>query len=181
MENEQIKVIEKKLPAAKEDRALPPFFVEAEKLFERFAQISKETAQTAFDFFRQRGGEFGRDLEDWFNAESKVLRFVPMEVTKTNGTFKVTADVAGFKPDDIEISIDGTTLMVSGETEERKEQKDEDLIYSDFESNRFFRQITLPSLVDAGAAKAEVKDGMLTISLPAVAETEPKKIAVSAS
>jgi HSP20 family protein len=173
-------VIEKKLPAAKEESAMPPFFVEAEKLFERFADISKETAQKAFDFFRQRGGEFGRELEDWFNAESKVLRFVPMEVTRTNGTIKVTADTAGFKPEEIQISVDGKTLMISGESENKKEEKNEDVVYSDFESNRFFRQMTLPSLVDAGAAKAEVKDGMLTISLPAVKDAEPKQIAVSA-
>jgi hypothetical protein len=42
------------------EKTMSPLFVEAEKMFERFAEITKETAQRAFEFFRDRGGEFGR-------------------------------------------------------------------------------------------------------------------------
>jgi len=180
MENEELRVVEKKLPEKVEDRSPAPFFVEAEKLFEKFTEISREIGQKAFEFFHSRGGDLGRELEDWFNAESKLLRSVPLEVAQQNGTVSVKADVAGFKPEEIEISVDGKMLMISGETEKEEEKTDKDVVYSDFDSNRFFRQIELPTLVDADNAKAEVKDGLLTVSFPKVEEEKPKQIAVSA-
>lgn len=156
-----------------------PFFVEAEKMFEEFAQLSNATAQRAFDFFRARGGEFGREIDDWFNAESELLRFVPVEVREQNGTLNVTAAIAGFKPSEVEISVKDNTLMISGKTEARDEKKEENLVYSDFRSNRFFRQIPLPETVKVDEATAEIKDGLLHISLPKAKTAEVAKIAVT--
>jgi HSP20 family protein len=165
----------------KDEPGLEPFFVEAEKMFDRFAELSRETAQRAFEFFRARGGQFGREIDDWFNAESQLLRFLPVEISEKNGTVMVKADVAGFKPEEVEISVKDDLLMISGKTEKSEENKGENVVYSDFRSNRFFRQMTLPEPVMVENAKAEVKNGMLTISLPKAGKAaEPKHIAVAA-
>ena len=158
-----------------------PVFVEAEKMFERLAGITKETAQKAFEFFQKRGGEFGKEIDDWFNAESKVLRPVAVEITETDGSVNVTAAVPGFKPEEIEISVKNDLLIISGETEKREERKDENVIYSDWESNRFFRQLTLPGVVDSEKVEAVLKDGILRLSLPKVAALETKHVAVKAA
>lgn len=157
-----------------------PFFVEFEKMFDHFAEISKTISQRAFDFFKDRGGEWGHEVEDWFKAQSELLRFVPVEIKEQNGTMLVTADVAGFKPEEIEISVKDDMLMIRGKTEAREEKKDENVFYSDFKSDRFFRRLNLPEHVNVEGAKAEIKDGMLNISLPKAAKPEPKTIAVSA-
>lgn len=171
----------KKDEMTKNEQTPEPFFVEAEKMFDRFAEISRETAHRAFEFFRARGGEFGREIDDWFNAESQLLRFVPVEISEQNGTVLVKADIAGFKPEEVEISVKDNMLMISGKTEKSEEKKDENVVYSDFRSNRFFRQMTLPEPVLGDNAKAEVKDGMLTISLPKAGKAaEPKHIAIAA-
>ncbi|NIS83472.1 MAG: Hsp20 family protein, partial [Anaerolineales bacterium] len=44
----------------------------------------------------------------------------------------------------------------------------------------FSRSITLPTLVNADAAKAEFEDGVLTLSLPKVEDVKPKTITVEA-
>jgi len=180
MKNEELKIQDKKLPAAPENEVTPPFFVEAEKLFDKVSKISKQVAAQAFDLFRERGGRFGRDIEDWLDAESRVLRFVPVEITERNGTINVTAAVPGFKPEDVEISVDGTTLMISGETHTMEHLEDENVLHTDFYSDRFFRNIPLPAAVDVNGAKANIKHGMLKISLPKAAATEPKHVAVAA-
>lgn len=168
-------------PETKEPFMDKPFFVEAEKMFERFAEITRETTQKAFEFFKARGGDFGKDFDDWFNAEREILRFVPMEITESNGTVKVKAHIPEFKPEEVEISVKDDVLMISGNAEERKEKKDENVVYSDFKSNRFFRQMKLPMPVLTEKATAELKDGLLNISLPkAEVSTEPKRIAVKA-
>jgi HSP20 family protein len=160
----------------------PPFFVEAEKMFDRFAQVSKEIGMRAFDFFRARGGEWGRELDDWFKAETELLRYVPVEITEADGMLKVNAAVPGYTPEDIELSVKDNVLMMSGKTEKKEEKKDENLVYSDLRSDRFFRQFTLPSPVDADKAMATLKDGILHIDLPkATKGEEVTKIAVAAA
>jgi HSP20 family molecular chaperone IbpA len=92
---------------------LAPVFVEAEAMFEKFAEITKDTAQRAFEFFRQRGGELGREVDDWFKAENEVLRPVAIEMTESDTAFSVSAAVPGFKPEEIEVSVKNDLLMIS--------------------------------------------------------------------
>ena len=171
----------KKIETLKIEPFESPFFVEAERMFDRLAEITRETAHKAHDFFLDRGGQFGKEIDDWFRAESEILRFVPVEISESNGTVKVKADIAGFKPENVEISVNDDMLMISGKSEARSEKTEENVVYSDFKSNQFFRQFALPMPVDADHAKAEMKDGMLNILLPkANATHEPKRIAVTA-
>lgn len=171
---------EKKEAEAKISEPTSPVFVEAEKMFDKLAEISDETAQKAFEFFLQRGGELGRELDDWFYAESQVLRPVAIEIKEANGNITVDAAVPGFKPDEIEISVMGDQLIMSGQTEKREEKKDESVVHTDWMSDRFFRQLTLPTAVDADHVKAELKDGILKLTLPKAEGRELKRIAVNA-
>ena len=165
---------------AKPTNKLSPVFVEAEKLFDKMADITNEIGQRAFDFFRQRGGEFGKELDDWFRAEREVLRAVPVEITELDNTILVTAAVPGFKPEEIEVSVKGNTLILSGKTEIKENKENANTILSEWRSNQFFRQFTLPSDVDAEKVEAKLKDGMLELTLPKTAGTEAMKIAVAA-
>ncbi|MGD9563054.1 MAG: Hsp20 family protein [Pyrinomonadaceae bacterium] len=157
-----------------------PVFIETEKMFDKLSELTREIAQNAYEYFRKRGGEFGKELDDWFNAEAKVLRPVAVEITETDGTIDVSAAVPGFKPKEIEISVEDNQLILSGKTEKRKEREDENVVYTDWESNRFFRQLTLPSAVDTDNVEAELKDGILRLSLTKASTDEPKRIAVKA-
>jgi hypothetical protein len=56
-----------------------PTFVEAEKLFERMKEFSQSVARRTYEYFEARGRQFGHDLEDWFRAESELMRRVPVE------------------------------------------------------------------------------------------------------
>jgi HSP20 family protein len=157
-----------------------PMLVEAEKMFERFAELTRETAQKAYEFFLKRGGEFGREIDDWFKAESEVLRPVSVEITETDKQINVNAAVPGFKPEEIQISVDGNLLILSGETKAETEKEDENTVYSEWRSNRFFRQLRLPAEVNADKVKANLKDGILNLKLPKAAPHEAKQISVSA-
>ena len=100
-----------------------PVFVEAEKMFDKLAEITKETAARAYDFFVERGAQLGTHLEDWLRAESEVLRAAPAKITETKDMVNVMIAVPGFKAEEIEVSVKDDTLIVSGETKE--ELKDE--------------------------------------------------------
>ena len=159
---------------------LSPIFVEAEKMFERFADLTRETAHKAYEFFLKRGGSLGRELDDWFRAEAEILRPVAVEINETDKAFKVTAAVPGFKPEEIEISVKDQTLILSGKTETKTKKEEENTVYSEWRSNRFFRQLELPAEVEADKVKANLKDGILHLTLPKAAPREARQIAVSA-
>ena len=157
-----------------------PIFVEAEKMLDKMAEVTKETAAKAFDFFRKRGGEWGKELDDWFNAEREILRTVPVEIRETGETIYVTAAVPGFKPDEIEVSVKDNFLILSGNAESRETERDDNLVVSEWKSNRFFRQLLLPAMVIPDKVEAKLADGMLELTLPKAAEIEAKKVAVAA-
>lgn len=157
-----------------------PMFVEAEKMFERLAELSRETAHKAYEFFLRRGGDFGREFDDWFKAEAEILRPVQVEITETDKAINVRAAVPGFKPNEIEISVKDNVLILSGTTEAEEKKEEENTYYSEWRSNRFFRQLTLPAEVDAENVKASLKDGILKLTLPKAAPREAKQIAVTA-
>ena len=164
----------------KKENAISPIFIEAEKMFERVAELTRETTKKAFEFFQKRGGEFGRELDDWFKAESEILRPVPVEITETEGFVKVTAAVPGFKPEEIEVSVKDHTLILSGKTEAAEKKEDENTVYSEWRSNRFFRQLNLPSEVDADKVEANLKDGVLVLNLPKLPARETTHVPVTA-
>jgi HSP20 family protein len=157
-----------------------PFLVEGEKMLEHFAALTKETAQKAYEFFQKRGGEIGKELDDWFKAESEILLPVPVDITETAEQFNVRAAIPGFKPEEIEVSVKDKLLILSGKTEMREKKEGENTVYSEWRSNRFFRQLPLSSEVNAEKVEATLKDGVLMLTLPKLPAREPKHIAVNA-
>jgi HSP20 family protein len=158
-----------------------PIMIEPETMFERFAEISKEIAHKAFEFFQTRGREFGTHLDDWLKAESEILRPTPVEITESGDIVNVRAAVPGFKPEEIEVSINGDRLFMSGEAKSEEKKEDENTFYSEWRSNRFCRQLTLPSKVETDDVHAVLKDGVLTLALKKAAEKEAAKVSVKAA
>ncbi len=91
-----------------------PIFVEAEKLFEQMKDFSQSVARRAYDFFELRGRELGHELEDWFRAESEMLRPVPVEITENNEQITVRAEVPGVSAHEIKVSVEPEHLIISG-------------------------------------------------------------------
>lgn len=158
-----------------------PAFVEIERMLERFTEITKEIAGKAYDFFRDRGGEWGREVEDWFKAESEILRPVPVEIKEAGENVLVNAAVPGFKPEEIEVSVKGDTLIISGATVASNEKTDANTIVREWNSNRFYRQLILPSPVMEDKVTAKLTNGMLELTLPKATAQEATKVAVASA
>ncbi|MEJ2551747.1 MAG: Hsp20/alpha crystallin family protein [Anaerolineales bacterium] len=103
---------------------------------------------------------------------------IPIDVYQTDEEVHVKATVPGLKPEDIQISVTGDTLSISGETESEHEEKDRDYFVRERRMGSFSRSITLPVGVDADKAKADFEDGVLTITLPKSEAEKPKMISV---
>ncbi len=154
------------LEPKKERTEITPIFVEAEKLIEQMQRLTQSVARRAYEFFEARGREIGHELEDWFRAESELLRPVPMEMKEDEIQYLIRAEVPGFKINEIKISAEPNRLMMEGGSERAVEEKTEKTIFTERRSNRFCRSVDLRSEIDPNQVSATLKDGVLEITLP---------------
>jgi HSP20 family protein len=118
-------------------------------------------------FIRPRGGE----------GTSGSLA---VDVQERGDDFVVSAPIPGVAPDDVEITVLGDTVRIRGERREQREEGGEGQrwLIREQRYGSFERMVRLPSPVKADAAKAEFKDGMLTITLPKTEEAKERRIPV---
>jgi len=118
----------------------------------------------------------GRELHDWFQAESELLHPVHLEVAESDEGLTVKAEVPGFTAKELEVSVEGRRLTITGKRETKEERKEKKTLYTECCSDQLLRVIDLPVDVDADKVAATLKDGVLELKLPKAAP--PKKIPI---
>lgn len=141
------------------------------------AQPRRELARTDWDPFRMMEqmlrGEYNRDeaVTPWAD------RFVPaFDVKETQDAYVFKADLPGIAEKDIEISLTGNRLVVSGKREMEKREAKENWYAYEREYGSFSRAFTLPEGIDAEHVTADLKDGVLTLTVAKRPEVQPKRI-----
>jgi len=103
-----------------------------------------------------------------------------IDVTKADDSYTVKADIPGVEKDDIQVSVDGSEVTISGEIKkETEEKKGEEVLRSERYYGKISRSFTLPQDVDEAKVSAKYADGVLKLTLPMKARTTRKKITVS--
>ena len=103
-----------------------------------------------------------------------------IDVVKKEGELTVRADLPGVKPDEIKVEVEDGVLTISGEHEEKAEEKKERYVRQERRYGSFSRSISLPEGVKADDVKATTVDGVLElkISLPTPKEKPAKAVKV---
>ena len=138
-------------------------------------EFSQSVARRAYEYFEARGREFGHDLEDWFRAESELMRRVPVEIKEAESQITVRAEVPGFAANEIKISVEPQRLVISGKSEKTTEEKKEQTLLSEFRSNQFCRELRLPAEVEPDKTTAVLKDGVLELVFAKAAESKASR------
>jgi HSP20 family protein len=92
----------------------------------------------------------------------------------------VIAKVAlpGVKPDDVEVTVGDGLVTIIGAFKEEHETGEAGYVHKELSQGKFSRSFSLPTTVNAESAKAEFKDGLLTLTLPKIEEVKPKHVKV---
>jgi HSP20 family protein len=105
---------------------------------------------------------------------------IKVDVKEDDKGYTVRADIPGVKKEDIQVDVEGNMISLRAEAkQEKEEKKGEKVIYSERSYGMASRSFTLPAEVDPKSAKAEYKDGVLTLTLPKKGNGGGKRIAVS--
>ena len=97
-------------------------------------------------------------------------------IHETETNYNITAELPGINKGDIELTIQDGVLEIKGESEEeKKEEKDGQLIRREYRSSKYYRCFNLPEHIDDDKIEANLEKGILNINIPKVEPKEPKK------
>ena len=101
-----------------------------------------------------------------------------LDVYMTQDSVVVEAALPGVKPDDVNISVLGDTLTISGSTKHEMSRDDEGYSYREIRRGSFSRTVTLPAGVKTDEATAMFENGLLRLSIPKAEEAKPRQIQI---
>jgi HSP20 family protein len=113
-----------------------------------------------------------------YPAEERFAFSPAFDVKETKDAYLFKADLPGIKDKDLEVTMTGNRLTVSGKRDEEKEEKSERYYTYERSYGTFTRSFTLPDGADSEHLAASLEQGVLSITVPKKPEVQPKKIAV---
>jgi len=105
-----------------------------------------------------------------------------VDINEFDDKFQLYVDVPGVDPKDVEITLEGGVLTITGERFVQAEKAEENVVRRRAErgTGRFYRRFILPETVDAEKVKATDRHGVLEIMIPKQAKAQPRRIKVAA-
>ncbi|MEJ2258412.1 MAG: Hsp20/alpha crystallin family protein [Woeseiaceae bacterium] len=134
---------------------------------------------------RQLQDDINRAFRGWSSDDSSGVTadWVPaVDINEFDEKFQLFVDVPGVDPKDVEITLEGGVLTITGNRYIQAEKSDEKVVRRRAErgTGRFYRRFILPETVDADKVKAVDRHGVLEISIPKQAKAQPRRIEVAA-
>lgn len=122
-----------------------------------------------------------REKRELATKEEKTVPgrfYVPYtDVYETDEALAVVMELPGVDRKDVEVSLENGVLRVEGKIDYAKYDGMEP-VYTEYNIGHFTRSFTLSERVDQGKIGAQFEDGVLTLTLPKIAEAKPRRIAV---
>ena len=150
-----------------------------ESVWDQIQKMEQQIMRRAYEIFNSNG--VGQDLENWLAAEREMIWKPAIELSEKDNQFLLRIVVAGVDPKDLRVEVTADELLVRAESQTRKKEKKGEIHTSEFQSGSLFRLVRFPKKVNPDQVKAEVKNGLLEITVPvaveapAAAEAQTKK------
>jgi len=121
---------------------------------------------------------FDRMFDEWLDGRERA--WTPaIDVVRENGHLVVRADLPGIKPEEVKIEVEDDILTISGEHEERSDEKEEGYVRRERRYGSFSRSMALPGGVDAKKIKASTRDGVVEVTIPLPEEAKKETITIT--
>lgn len=148
-------------------RRTPDF---TDQLIEPFTQFRSEVDRL-FDSFPLRLPTF---------RFGRIAAVPAIDMSETEKAYKVTAELPGMDPENVEVTFDDGLLRIAGEKQEQREENELGYRLSERTFGAFERLVELPSAARGDKIKAKFKNGLLTVTVPKdeKAMAKAKRIAI---
>jgi len=115
--------------------------------------------------------------DEWLDEEYEGQ--LSVDVYQTTDEIVIKSTIAGVKSDDLDVTINNDMVTIKGKREDVKEVKEDNYFYQECYWGGFSRSIILPVEVKAEEAKAQLKNGVLTIRLPKAKKSKAVSVKIS--
>jgi HSP20 family protein len=133
-------------------------------VLQELEELRSRMAKCAVELFPERGRTLGMKLDHRLGAHRGVVFRPQIAIAQTEKSVEVRVALAGFESEEITVFAEPCTITISAI---RKNQThSEDVKYSDSSTGEVFRRCQLPVEVNPEGARAALKDGILSLSLP---------------
>jgi HSP20 family protein len=134
--------------------------------------IRTEVNRLFDSFLREPFGSLSDSVANW-------SRWAPsLDVAENDTTVTVRAELPGVDPKEIDITVTGDRLTISGEKKETIEDKDREVYHRETRYGNFSRTLQLPAGVDVQKVSADYANGVLTVTLQKTPAAQAKKIPI---
>jgi HSP20 family protein len=101
-----------------------------------------------------------------------------LDMTEDDHSITVRAEVPGVDPKDLNLTVTGNTLVLSGEKREQSEKNENGCYHSERRFGSFRRSVALPGEVNSEKVTADYANGILTVKMEKAPTAQSKRIAV---
>lgn len=132
-------------------------------------------------------GTEGKSLEvqkkkELVDKEEKTVParyYVPnTDIYETENALTVVVEMPGVEKDKVDIDIENNVLLIEGVIDFTKYAEMQP-VYTEYNVGHYSRKFSLSSKIDQNKISAEMKDGVLTLTLPKAEAAKPRKIKIS--
>lgn len=119
-------------------------------------------------------------MDESVNWQAGPQAVVPaVNVSQTEKEVEVELNLPGYQKDQLSIEVGNDFVTISGEAQTSQKDEGKQYFRREFASRSFQRMISLPAIVESDKAEAEMKHGVLRITIPKVVEEKPKTSKIS--
>jgi HSP20 family protein len=122
-------------------------------------------------FVRPRGWAFG-SIEGYG---------FPIDVTNNADSITVEASLPGFKPEDVDITVENGTLNIHAETRTERSEGEGETLVQEIRRGTVSRTIALPTGIEPDKATASFEHGVLKLQIPKAEAVKPRQIRITPS
>lgn len=119
-------------------------------------------------------GGYGRT-----HMPERVVPNLPLDIRQTDEAFWIEASVPGFRPEDVEITLDENVLTIRGTPRQEDEAQRGRYVQRERQLSSVYRQVGLAAEVKAEAITARFENGVLSVMVPRAKRAQPKRIPVT--
>ena len=121
---------------------------------------------TPFMLIRNFMDELDRSMGKLRKAQAETEWIPAIECKTQNGDLMVSAELPGIKKEDLKVEVTDEALILEGDRKHEETEESEGYYRSERAYGHFYRYIGLPEGAKTDEVKAELGDGVLTITVP---------------
>lgn len=146
-----------------------------QSILDEITDMQNRIVRRAYEIFEVNGSVFGRDLDNWLQAERELQWTPAIELCEKDNEFRLEAAISGVDAKDIDIEVTPEDIVLKADILHEHERKGTVHI-CEFTPGKLFRSIHLSKKINPDNVKAEFRNGLLRLTAEVAEEARVKKV-----